>query len=85
MTIVSEIKAEGDAAVRRWALELDGVEPARAEPDARRHAIDFLAHRAGIGIDIDFSHGKMLVTRGLDPRVSGREQVSGRCAGQARA
>ena len=34
MSIVSEIKAEGDAAVRRWALELDGAEPARA--DARR-------------------------------------------------
>jgi histidinol dehydrogenase len=30
MSIVSEIKVEGDAAVRRWALELDGVEPARA-------------------------------------------------------
>jgi histidinol dehydrogenase len=33
MSIVSEIKAEGDAAVRRWAFELDGVAPARAEPD----------------------------------------------------
>jgi histidinol dehydrogenase len=30
VTIVDEIKREGDAAVRRWALELDGVEPARA-------------------------------------------------------
>ncbi|HEX3806933.1 MAG TPA: histidinol dehydrogenase [Gaiellaceae bacterium] len=27
MSIVSEIKAEGMEAVRRWALELDGVEP----------------------------------------------------------
>jgi histidinol dehydrogenase len=27
MTIVGEIKAEGMEAVRRWALELDGVEP----------------------------------------------------------
>ncbi|MEI8105970.1 MAG: histidinol dehydrogenase [Actinomycetes bacterium] len=35
MSIVSEIKAEGDAAVRRYALEFDGVEPTRAvaEPD----------------------------------------------------
>ncbi len=36
MSIVEEIKREGEAAVRRWALELDGVEPARAvaEPGA---------------------------------------------------
>jgi histidinol dehydrogenase len=33
LTIVSEIKEEGLEAVRRWALELDGVEPALAEPD----------------------------------------------------
>ena len=33
MTIVSEIREEGLEAVRRWALELDGAEPARAEPD----------------------------------------------------
>src|SRR5436190_7082811 len=33
MTIVSEVKSEGFPAVRRWALELDGVEPARAVPD----------------------------------------------------
>jgi histidinol dehydrogenase len=33
MSIVSEIKAEGDPAVCRWALELDGVEPARAVPE----------------------------------------------------
>src|SRR3954451_17939644 len=48
MSIVSEIKAEGDAAVRRWALELDGVEPARAVPDADglpREAILALADR----------------------------------------
>ncbi len=32
MTIVSEIKEHGFAAVRKWALELDGAEPARAEP-----------------------------------------------------
>ena len=33
MNIVGEIKQEGDPAVRRWALELDGVEPARAVAD----------------------------------------------------
>jgi histidinol dehydrogenase len=35
MTIVAEIKAEGDEAVRRWALELDGRAPARAEPEPK--------------------------------------------------
>jgi histidinol dehydrogenase len=48
MTIVAEIKADGDAAVRKWALELDGVEPARAEPDASalpRDAVLALADR----------------------------------------
>src|SRR5215212_9854417 len=43
MSIVSEVKAEGDAAVRRWALE-----PARAEADASllpRDAILALADR----------------------------------------
>ncbi len=33
MSIVKEIKCEGDAAVRRWAVELDGVVPARAVPE----------------------------------------------------
>jgi histidinol dehydrogenase len=48
MTIVGEIKAEGEAAVRRWALELDGAEPARAvaEPDLLpREALLALADR----------------------------------------
>ena len=31
MTIVAEIKERGYAAVREWAVELDGAEPARAE------------------------------------------------------
>jgi histidinol dehydrogenase len=31
-TIVADVRARGDAAVREWALRLDGVEPARAEP-----------------------------------------------------
>jgi histidinol dehydrogenase len=30
MSIVEEIKRDGEAAVRRWALELDGAEPVRA-------------------------------------------------------
>ena len=48
MTIVSEIKAEGEPAVRRWALELDRAEPFRAAPDASelpRDAILALADR----------------------------------------
>src|SRR5262249_56497476 len=34
MSIVSEVKERGLAAVREWALRLDGVEPARASADA---------------------------------------------------
>jgi histidinol dehydrogenase len=33
MSIVSDIKEQGMEAVRRWAVELDGVEPVRVEPD----------------------------------------------------
>jgi histidinol dehydrogenase len=33
MSIVTEIKQEGEEAVRRWAVELDGVEPERAVAD----------------------------------------------------
>jgi histidinol dehydrogenase len=32
--IVSDVQAHGQAALRRWAIELDGVEPARAVADA---------------------------------------------------
>ena len=32
--IVSDVRARGDAALRDWAIELDGVEPARAVADA---------------------------------------------------
>ncbi len=48
MSIVAEIKREGDAAVRRWALELDGAEPVRAVPDHSllpREAVLALADR----------------------------------------
>jgi histidinol dehydrogenase len=48
MSIVSDVKERGLDAVREWALELDGVEPARATPDARelpREALLTLADR----------------------------------------
>ncbi len=47
MTIVAEIKERGLAAVREWALELDGAEPARAEPlgDVPSEALLALAGR----------------------------------------
>jgi histidinol dehydrogenase len=48
MSVVAEIKAEGINAVRRWALELDGVEPGRAvaDPEALpREALLALADR----------------------------------------
>jgi histidinol dehydrogenase len=47
VTIVAEIKERGLEAVREWALRLDGVEPARAEPsgDVPRQAIKELAGR----------------------------------------
>jgi histidinol dehydrogenase len=46
-TIVGEIKERGLEAVNEWALKLDGVEPARAEPsgDVPREAILALADR----------------------------------------
>jgi histidinol dehydrogenase len=47
-SIVSEVKEEGDDAVRRWSLELDGAEPAPAVPDASvlpREAVLALADR----------------------------------------
>src|SRR4051794_5776868 len=36
MSIVEEIKREGDEAVRRWAVELDGAEPERAVPEPEK-------------------------------------------------
>ena len=48
MSIVAEVKAEGMDAVRRWSLELDGVEPARAVPEPEalpREAVLALADR----------------------------------------
>jgi histidinol dehydrogenase len=48
MSIVGEIKRDGEEAVRRFALEFDGVEPARAQPDPAllpRQAVLELADR----------------------------------------
>jgi histidinol dehydrogenase len=47
VTIVAEIKQRGYAAVREWSIELDGVEPARAEPSGHvpREALLVLADR----------------------------------------
>jgi histidinol dehydrogenase len=48
VTIVADVKARGLAAVREWALELDGVEPARAVRDGEklpREALLALADR----------------------------------------
>lgn len=48
MSIVADVKRDGDAAVRKWALELDGAEPARAVPDPAglpRDAVLALADR----------------------------------------
>src|SRR5262245_3147949 len=48
MSIVSEIKAQGEAAVRRWACALDGLGSARAVPEPEllpREALLDLAER----------------------------------------
>src|SRR5207248_7277674 len=48
LSIVSQIKESGEEAVSRWAVELDGVEPARAQPTEStipRDAILALADR----------------------------------------
>ena len=48
MSIVEDVKARGFDAVREWALELDGVEPARALPEPAalpREALLTLADR----------------------------------------
>ena len=47
VNIVEDVKARGDVAVREWALRLDGVDPARAEPegDLPEEAVLALADR----------------------------------------
>ena len=47
MSIVEEIKREGDPAVRRWALELDGAEPRRAVADSELLPREALLDLAG--------------------------------------
>ncbi|MGH3065345.1 MAG: histidinol dehydrogenase, partial [Gaiellaceae bacterium] len=46
--IVADVRARGDLAVREWALRLDGVEPARAEPRADVPAEAVLALAAAV-------------------------------------
>jgi histidinol dehydrogenase len=41
--IVADVRARGDEALREWALRLDGVEPARAEPEPGLPEEAFLA------------------------------------------
>jgi len=47
VNILDDIRARGDASLREWAIELDGVEPARAEPagDLPEEAVLALADR----------------------------------------
>ena len=47
MNVVADVKARGEEAVREWALRLDGVEPARAQPsgDLPEDAVLALAGR----------------------------------------
>jgi len=47
VNILEDIRARGDASLREWAIELDGVEPARAEPagDLPEEAVLALADR----------------------------------------
>ncbi len=47
VSIVEEIKQEGEAAVRRWALELDGAEPERAVADPELLPREALLELAG--------------------------------------
>jgi len=47
VNILEDIRARGDVSLREWAIELDGVEPARAEPagDLPEEAVLALADR----------------------------------------
>ncbi len=69
MSIVAEIKAEGDAAVRRWALELDGAEPA--------------PRRAGAGPAA--ARGRARARRPRAPLARGAAAGRRRARGRARA
>jgi len=46
LTIVEDVRERGEDAVREWALELDGAEPARAEPDVSKLPRDALLELA---------------------------------------
>jgi len=47
-TIVADVRARGDAAVREWSLRLDNAEPTRAEPTAGLPADAVLALAAAV-------------------------------------
>ena len=47
MTIVEDIKRDGDEAVRRWAVELDGAVPERAVPEPEKLPREALLALAG--------------------------------------
>jgi histidinol dehydrogenase len=46
--IVADVRARGDAALREWALRLDGSEPRRAEPDGELPEEALLAAAANV-------------------------------------
>jgi histidinol dehydrogenase len=46
--ILDDVRARGDAALREWALQLDGVEPRRAEPEGVVPADAVLALAAAV-------------------------------------
>jgi histidinol dehydrogenase len=47
MSILEDVRSRGDEAVREWALQLDGVEPARAVPDREALPRDAILALAG--------------------------------------
>ncbi len=76
MTIVEDVRARGEEAVREWALELDGVEPARAVPEPQglpRDAIVALAERVRrwheaqrpVDVELEVEPGVLLQRRWL--------------------
>jgi histidinol dehydrogenase len=47
VSILEDVRSRGDVAVREWALQLDGVEPARAVPDPSALPRDAILALAG--------------------------------------
>ncbi len=82
VSIIEEIQRDGDAAVRRWAAELDGVEPARAVADPEllpREALLALADRVRrwheaqrpVDISLEVEPGVLLERRWVPLRTVG--------------